>query len=70
MKYAYGLTCWDVLLMLGRMNDALRVYRQVSDENVRRKMDVLFADCYDYLVNRGVPIYYDEKPGLWLLRLY
>jgi hypothetical protein len=59
-----------VLLMVGRMNEALRVYKQVSDEDVRRKMDVLFADCYDYLVNRGVPIYYDEKPGLWLLRLH
>ena len=70
MRYTYGLTCWDVLLMLDRMNAALRVYRQASDEDVKRKMDVLFANCYDYLVNRGVPIYFDEKPGLWLLRLH
>jgi hypothetical protein len=68
--YRYFVVGWDVLIMLDRMNRARRVYEQVSDEDMKRKMDVLFADCYDYLVNRGVPIYYDEKPGLWLLRLH
>jgi hypothetical protein len=70
MRYTYGLVCWDVLLMLDRMNRALRIYERVNDESVKREMDVLFANCYDYLVNRGVPIYYDEKPKLWLLRLH
>ena len=70
MKYSYFVVGWDVLLMLDRMNRARRVYEQTSDEKVRQEMDVLFANCYDYLVNRGVPIYFDEKPGLWLLRLH
>jgi hypothetical protein len=70
MEYSYFVVGWDVLLMLDRMNKALRVYEQENDESKKQEMDRLFADCYDWLVNRGIPVYYDEKPKLWLLRLY
>ena len=60
--YRYFVTGWDVLLMLDRINRARHVYNEMSDENERREMDKLFADCYDWLANRGVAIYYDEKP--------
>ncbi len=57
---------FEVLLTLDRMNRALYVYAQAVSEIERQAADVLFADCYDWLVARNVLIYYDPKPGLWL----
>ncbi len=61
---------FEVLLKLDRMNRALRVYWQAMSEDEGQVADVVFADCYDWLVARSVSIYYDEKPKLWMLRLY
>lgn len=58
---------FEVLLHLDKMNRALRTYWQAISEEERQIADVAFANCFDWLVSHGVLIYYDVKPGLWLL---
>ncbi|MBV9227935.1 MAG: hypothetical protein JOZ18_01385 [Chloroflexi bacterium] len=57
---------FSVLIMLDKLNKAKRIYDQATDENERREADTMFADCYDWLTNHHIPIYYDQESNLWL----
>ncbi len=68
-KFIADVPYWRVICQLDRLNNARRLFENTTDEEVRRKADVEFADCYDWLVTQNVAIYYDKGPELWLLRL-
>ena len=69
MRLIHGLPYWAVIWKLDALNNARRTFEEAASEDVKREADMVFACCYDWLVDRGVPIYYDEKPKLWILRL-
>jgi hypothetical protein len=70
MRFVYGLPYWVVIWKLDTLNNARRMFEEAVNEEARERANLVFADCYDWLVDRGVSIYYDEKPKLWLLRLH
>lgn len=67
-RLVYGLPYWVVVLKLDKLNNTRRLFEEATDEDIKRKADVEFADCYDWLIAHDVLIYYDKKPKLWVLR--
>lgn len=70
MRTIYGMPYWQVVYKLDTLNHARRRYEQAASDKEKQQADMLFAECYDWLTERDVPIYYDTEPKLWLLRLY
>ena len=70
MRTIHGVPYWQVIYKLDTLNHARHRYKQTSDEETRQQADMLFAECYDWLTERDVPISYDTEPKLWLLRLF
>lgn len=70
MRLVHGLPYWVVLRKLDELNNARRRFEKAMDEDIKQKADLEFADCYDWLVTHDVPIYYEEEPKLWTLRLF
>lgn len=66
-RFVCGLSYWVVIWKLDTLNNARRLFEEATDEDVRRKADREFADCYDWLVVRDIPIYYDKGAKLWML---
>ena len=70
MRLVNGISYWAVIIKLDKLNKARRVFEETTDEEIRQKADLDFAQCYDWLTACDVPIYYDKGPKLWLLRLF
>lgn len=57
---------FEVIVTLDKMNRAKHLYDTTSCEEERNRADGIFADCYNLLIQQGVPIRYDKQIGLWL----
>lgn len=68
MRLVHGVSYWAVVVKLDKLNKARRVFEETTDEGIRRKADVEFAECYDWLMACNVSIDYEEGPQLWILR--
>lgn len=68
MRLVHGVSYWEVVVKLDKLNKARRVFEETTDEKTRQKADIDFAECYGWLVACNVPLYFDEGPQLWILR--